>query len=174
MPRSLKKGPFVDLHLAKKVQVASARRTIASPIKTWSRRSMVIPDMVGLTIAVHNGSQHVPVLVTENMVGHKLGEFAPTRTFKAHSGDRKVEAAPSSGGAESDAMQVTSKLRYARISPQKCRLVADVVRGKPVGNASRTLKFMPKKGADLVLQGARVRDRQRRATITAPTSTSSR
>jgi small subunit ribosomal protein S19 len=91
MPRSLKKGPFVDLHLAKKVQVASAKND-RKPIKTWSRRSMVIPDMVGLTIAVHNGRQHIPVLVTENMVGHKLGEFAPTRTFKTHSGDRKVEA----------------------------------------------------------------------------------
>jgi small subunit ribosomal protein S19 len=93
MPRSLKKGPFVDLHLAKKVQQAAARND-RKPIKTWSRRSMVIPEMVGLTIAVHNGRQHVPVLITENMVGHKLGEFAPTRTFKAHSGDRKVEAAP--------------------------------------------------------------------------------
>jgi len=92
MPRSTKKGPFVDLHLAKKVQAAQARSD-RKPIKTWSRRSMVVPDMVGLTIAVHNGRQHIPVLVTENMVGHKLGEFAPTRTFKAHSGDRKVEAA---------------------------------------------------------------------------------
>ena len=91
MPRSLKKGPFVDLHLAKKVQVASAKND-RKPIKTWSRRSMVVPEMVGLTIAVHNGRQHIPVLVSENMVGHKLGEFAPTRTFKAHSGDRKVEA----------------------------------------------------------------------------------
>ena len=92
MPRSLKKGPFVDLHLAKKVQVAMSKSD-RRPIKTWSRRSMVIPDMVGLTIAVHNGKQHMPVLVTENMVGHKLGEFAPTRTFKAHSGDQKVAAA---------------------------------------------------------------------------------
>jgi small subunit ribosomal protein S19 len=91
MPRSLKKGPFVDLHLLKKVEVAAAKND-RKPIKTWSRRSMVIPDMVGLTIAVHNGKQHIPVLITENMVGHKLGEFSPTRTFKAHSGDKKVEA----------------------------------------------------------------------------------
>ena len=91
MPRSLKKGPFVDLHLAKKVQVAVSKND-RRPIKTWSRRSMVIPDMVGLTIAVHNGRQHIPVLVTENMVGHKLGEFAPTRTFKAHGGGRKAVA----------------------------------------------------------------------------------
>ena len=91
MPRSTKKGPFVDLHLVKKVQIASAKND-RKPIKTWSRRSMVVPEMVGLTIAVHNGRQHIPVLVSENMVGHKLGEFAPTRTFKSHSGDRKVEA----------------------------------------------------------------------------------
>jgi small subunit ribosomal protein S19 len=90
MARSLRKGPFVDLHLAKKVQVARENND-RRPIKTWSRRSMVLPDMVGLTIAVHNGRQHVPVLVTENMVGHKLGEFAPTRTFKGHSGDRRSE-----------------------------------------------------------------------------------
>ena len=91
MPRSLKKGPFVDLHLAKKVQVA-VQKNDRRPIKTWSRRSMVIPDMVGLTIAIHNGRQHIPVLVTENMVGHKLGEFSPTRTFHGHSGDRKAAA----------------------------------------------------------------------------------
>ena len=92
MPRSLKKGPFVDLHLLKKVEAAAAKND-RKPIKTWSRRSMVLPDKVGLTIAVHNGKQHIPVLITENMVGHKLGEFSPTRTFKAHSGDKKVEAA---------------------------------------------------------------------------------
>ena len=92
VPRSLKKGPFVDLHLQKKVQTA-VQKSDRRPIKTWSRRSMIIPDMVGLTIAVHNGKQHIPVLVTENMVGHKLGEFAPTRLFKMHSGDRKVTTA---------------------------------------------------------------------------------
>jgi small subunit ribosomal protein S19 len=89
MPRSTKKGPFVDLHLAKKVQVASARND-RKPIKTWSRRSMVVPEMVGLTIAVHNGRQHIPVLVSENMVGHKLGEFAPTRVFRGHAGSDRV------------------------------------------------------------------------------------
>ncbi len=91
MPRSLKKGPFVDLPLAKKVQVAAAKSD-RRPIKTWSRRSMVTPEMVGLTIAVHNGRNHVPVMMTENMVGHKLGEFAPTRTFKAHGGDKKASS----------------------------------------------------------------------------------
>lgn len=90
MPRSIRKGPFVDHHLTSKVEAAQASGN-KRPIKTWSRRSMVIPDMVGLTIAVHNGRNHVPVLVTENMVGHKLGEFAPTRTFKGHAGDRKAK-----------------------------------------------------------------------------------
>ena len=88
MPRSIRKGPFIDLHLSKKVDEA-VRMNSRRPIKTWSRRSMVSPDMVGLTIAVHNGRQHIPVLINENMVGHKLGEFAPTRTFRGHSGDRK-------------------------------------------------------------------------------------
>lgn len=90
MPRSIKKGPFIDLHLAKKVSQAVETNN-RRPIKTWSRRSMVSPDMVGLTIAVHNGRQHIPVLINENMVGHKLGEFAVTRTFKGHSGDRKAK-----------------------------------------------------------------------------------
>ena len=91
MARSLKKGPFVDLHLLKKVEVASSKND-KRPIKTWSRRSMILPDMVGLTIAVHNGKLHVPVYVTEDMVGHKLGEFAATRTFRGHAGDKKVVA----------------------------------------------------------------------------------
>ena len=98
MSRSLKKGPFVDLHLAKKVQTARDKND-RRPIKTWSRRSMILPDMVGLTIAVHNGRQHIPVLVSENMVGHKLGEFAATRQFKGHSGDRKTKEAAAAAAA---------------------------------------------------------------------------
>lgn len=90
MPRSIKKGPFVDSHLLKKVEAASVSHS-KRPIKTWSRRSMVVPDMVGLTMAVHNGRQHVPVLINENMVGHKLGEFASTRTFRGHAADRKAK-----------------------------------------------------------------------------------
>ena len=90
MARSLKKGPFIDLHLQKKVDAAVASNS-KRPIKTWSRRSMILPEMVGLTIAVHNGRQHVPVLVNENMVGHKLGEFAPTRTFHGHGADKKAK-----------------------------------------------------------------------------------
>jgi small subunit ribosomal protein S19 len=91
MSRSLKKGPFVDGHLVKKVETAVATKD-KKPIKTWSRRSTILPDFIGLTIAVHNGKQHVPVYVTEQMVGHKLGEFAQTRTFKGHSGDKKTAA----------------------------------------------------------------------------------
>jgi len=90
MPRSLKKGPFIDHHLHAKVQTALEANS-KRPIKTWSRRSMILPDMVGLTIAVHNGRQHIPVLINENMVGHKLGEFAPTRSFKGHAADRKTK-----------------------------------------------------------------------------------
>ena len=92
MPRSLKKGPFVDEHLMKKVaaQGLEDRR----PIRTWSRRSTIVPEMVGYTISVHNGRRFIPVYVTENMVGHKLGEFAPTRTFHAHTGIRKTEVTP--------------------------------------------------------------------------------
>ena len=89
MPRSLKKGPFIDLHLMKKVQIA-ADNNDKRPIKTWSRRSMISPEMIGLTIAVHNGRQHVPVFVGEDMVGHKLGEFALTRTYKGHVADKKA------------------------------------------------------------------------------------
>ena len=90
MPRSIRKGPFVDHHLQTKVEEAAAKND-RRPIKTWSRRSLVLPDMVGLTIAVYNGKQHVPVLVNENMVGHKLGEFAMTRTFRGHAADRKTK-----------------------------------------------------------------------------------
>ena len=89
MPRSVKKGPFVDLHLQNKVDKAIAAND-KKPIKTWSRRSLVTPQMVGLNIAVHNGRQHVPIFIQEDMVGHKLGEFVLTRTFRIHSGDRKT------------------------------------------------------------------------------------
>lgn len=91
MPRSLKKGPFIDEHLLKKVEKALADGD-KKPIKTWSRRSMIIPSMIGMTIAVHNGRQHVPVYVSDEMVGHKLGEFAPTRTFRGHAAtDKKAK-----------------------------------------------------------------------------------
>ena len=88
MPRSIRKGPFVDEHLLRKVERAKDEGS-KKVIKTWSRRSTILPDFMGLTFAVHNGKVHIPVYVTENMVGHKLGEFAPTRTFRGHAGDRK-------------------------------------------------------------------------------------
>lgn len=91
MARSIRKGPFVDTSLLQKVETAQESRD-KRPIKTWSRRSMIIPEMVGLTILVHNGRQHTPVFITEELVGHKLGEFAATRTFKGHAGDRKAKA----------------------------------------------------------------------------------
>ncbi|WP_127470090.1 30S ribosomal protein S19 [Thiomicrorhabdus aquaedulcis] len=90
MPRSVKKGPFVDLHLYKKVTEAQESGN-KRPIKTWSRRSMILPDMIGLTIAVHNGKEHIPVFVSENMVGHKLGEFSMTRTYRGHAADKKAK-----------------------------------------------------------------------------------
>lgn len=90
MARSVKKGPFVDAHLLKKVEAAQASND-KRPVKTWSRRSTVLPEFIGLTIAVHNGRQHVPVFITENMVGHKLGEFSLTRTFKGHAADKKAK-----------------------------------------------------------------------------------
>lgn len=90
MARSIKKGPFVDGHLLKKVETAQSGSD-KRPIKTWSRRSTILPDFIGLTIAVHNGKQHIPVYVTENMVGHKLGEFSLTRTFKGHAADKKAK-----------------------------------------------------------------------------------
>jgi len=88
VPRSIRKGPFVDIHLAKKVEAAQASN-VKKPIKTWSRRSMILPDMIGLTIAVYNGRQHIPVMINENMIGHKLGEFSPTRTYRGHVADKK-------------------------------------------------------------------------------------
>ncbi len=92
MARSVKKGPFVDAHLVRKIETAQATKD-KKPIKTWSRRSTVLPDFIGLTLAVHNGKQHIPVYISENMVGHKLGEFALTRTFKGHPADKKANMA---------------------------------------------------------------------------------
>ena len=91
MPRSVKKGPYVDAHLINKIKKAQESND-KRPIKTWSRRSTILPDFIGLTVSVHNGRQHIPIFVTENMVGHKLGEFSLTRTFKGHAGDKKATA----------------------------------------------------------------------------------
>ncbi|GKS68807.1 small subunit ribosomal protein S19 [Nitrosomonas sp. PY1] len=91
MPRSVKKGPYVDAHLINKIRKAQENND-KRPIKTWSRRSTILPDFIGLTVSVHNGRQHIPIFVTENMVGHKFGEFSLTRTFKGHAGDKKATA----------------------------------------------------------------------------------
>jgi small subunit ribosomal protein S19 len=108
MARSIKKGPFVDLHLIKKVDAVRGTSD-KRPIKTWSRRSTIVPDFVGLTIAVHNGKQHIPVYITENMVGHKLGEFALTRQFKGHSADRKTSGTPTGAPAPAAAAPAGGK-----------------------------------------------------------------
>jgi small subunit ribosomal protein S19 len=142
MTRSLKKGPFVDHHLMAKVEKAVATKD-KKPIKTWSRRSMVLPEFIGLTIAVHNGKQHVPVYVTDQMVGHKLGEFALTRTFKGHPADKKAEEVRRT-------METRAVLRGVRLSVDKGRLVADLIRGKKVDQALNILKFTQKKAAGIV------------------------
>jgi small subunit ribosomal protein S19 len=108
MARSIKKGPFVDGHLMRKVEAAQAAKD-KRPIKTWSRRSTILPEFVGLTIAVHNGKQHIPVYVTENMVGHKLGEFSLTRTFKGHSADKKAVAPAAAPAAPAPAPAAAKK-----------------------------------------------------------------
>src|ERR687890_475396 len=129
MPRSLKKGPFVDDHLQKKVDVQNEKGT-KNVIKTWSRRSMIVPDMLGHTIAVHDGRKHVPVFVTESMVGHKLGEFAPRR--------------------QGTAMEAKAQARYVRVTPQKARRVVDLIRGKDATQASAVLQFAPQAASDPV------------------------
>jgi large subunit ribosomal protein L22 len=143
MTRSLKKGPFVDHHLVAKTEKAVATKD-KKPIKTWSRRSMILPDFIGLTIAVHNGKQHVPVYITDQMVGHKLGEFALTRTFKGHPADKKVQK--KLGGT----METRATLRGVRLSVDKGRLVADLIRGKKVDQALNILQFTQKKAAVII------------------------
>lgn len=116
MPRSLKKGPFVDQHLLAKVEEAQASRQ-KKVIRTWSRRSTILPDMVGVTMAVHNGRKFIPVYVTENMVGHKLGEFAPTRSFRGHSGEKKAAAAAATAGVPAAAPSAGAPAAPAAAKP---------------------------------------------------------
>src|SRR3954471_17953629 len=136
MPRSLKKGPFVDDHLQKKVDAQNAKNT-KNVIKAWSRRSMIVPDMIGHTIAVHDGRKHVPVFITEALIGHKLGEFAPTRTFRSHVKEDRRTPRPSAAKAKEDrgggrkapskqapgetAMEAGAQARFARHTPRKAR-----------------------------------------------------
>ena len=145
MPRSLKKGPFVDGHLMKKVDsaVANSDRRV---LKTWSRRSTILPEMVGLTFAVHNGKKFVPVFVTENMVGHKLGEFSPTRTPHGHAAATTATAAKKYG-SELDATPIAT---CQRVSPRKTRLVARNVQGLGVEEAMNLLRFTPNKPAGVL------------------------
>ena len=149
MARSLKKGYFIDGHLAGEGALAMNDRGDKRVIKTWSRRSTIIPEMVGHTIAVHNGTKFIPVYVTENMVGHKLGEFAPTRTFRGHCGKKAEKGAPAPASAtarrEETTMEVTARLRYLRGSAQKVRLVADLIRGKGVQEAVNILQLTNKR-----------------------------
>src|ERR1700721_2858973 len=129
MGRSLHKGPFVDDHLMKKVETMNTANE-KKVVKTWSRRSTIVPEVIGHTLAVHNGNKFIPVYITENMVGHKLGEFSPTRLFKAH--EAKAEA------------------RYIRTSPQKGRLVIDLIRGQRAGDAINILRTVNKRSAPSV------------------------
>ena len=130
MSRSVKKGPYVAESLMKKITALNEAND-KKVVKTWSRSSVIFPEFVGHTIAVHDGRKHVPVYITEDMVGHKLGEFAPTRTFKGHAGSKAVA-------------------KYVRIAPRKVRVVMDLIRGKNVAEAFAILKFTPKAGADVV------------------------
>ena len=158
MSRSLKKGPFVDTSLLEKLE-AMNRVNEKKVIKTWSRRSTVIPEMVGHTMAVHNGKKFIPVYVTENMVGHKLGEFAPTRTFKGHTTKTEKAARPPGagalaarerrpsdheGGKGTDAVEAQATARGVRTSAQKAGLVCELIRGKNVNQALATLQFTRK------------------------------
>ncbi len=149
MPRSLKKGPFVDGHLLRKVDDLNSRNE-KRVIKTWSRRSTIIPDMVGHTIAVHDGRKHVPVYVTESMVGHKLGEFAPTRTFRYHAGQERQGEALMPGPKTNEREGTRAVLRYVRVCPYKVREVIDAIRGKPVHEAADLLRFVERDAAIIV------------------------
>ena len=119
MARSIKKGPFIDGHLMEKINEVASQKSNKKVIKTWSRRSTIIPEAVGMTFAVHNGRKFVPVFVTENMVGHKLGEFAPTRTFHGHSGDRKAKVGPAGAGPAPAAPGAGASAAPAKAPPPK-------------------------------------------------------
>ncbi len=180
MSRSLKKGPFVDTHLLEKIELMN-RGSEKKVIKTWSRRSTVVPEMVGHTLAVHNGKKFIPVYITENMVGHKLGEFAPTRIFKGHTTKVAERAAAAAAlrravpagqagrrrGREIDGglvmIQAYATARYVRTSAQKAGLVLELIRGKDVDRALATLRFTKKSVASRRRQGAAVGDCQRAA-----------
>ncbi len=164
MPRSLKKGPFVDDHLIKKVDALNAQNE-KKVIKTWSRRSTIIPDMVGHTMAVHDGRKHVPVYITEAMVGHKLGEFAPTRTFRFHAGQERCDGEalmPAFGVKTNERPGTRAVVRHIRMSAKKARVVLDLIRGLPTDAAHDILEFSDRHAAEVIGSVARLGDRQRR------------
>ena len=144
MSRSLKKGPFVDAKLLKAIDDMNAAND-KKVVKTWSRPSTIFPQMVGHTIAVHDGRKHVPVYITEDMVGHRLGEFAPTRTYRGHAADKKTKYRKGDRKMEAKAIA-----KYVRMSPIKLKPVTDLVRGKDLNEALNILKFTPGKGAEIV------------------------
>ena len=148
MSRSLKKGPYINVKLEKKVLAMneSGKKVV---VKTWARASMISPDFVGHTVAVHNGNKFIPVYVTENMVGHKLGEFAPTRTFRGHAGNKKKARKKISAEKRKEALKTMyfAKLQNVPTSPRKMRLVADMIRGMEVNRALGVLKFSSKEAA---------------------------
>ena len=176
MARSIKKGPFVDEHLMKKVEAAQARQGQA-PDQDLVAPLHVLPDFVGLTIAVHNGKQHIPVYVTENMVGHKLGEFALTRTFKGHSADKKVAAPrprrlrPGRSKETHDESPMRNSAACA-CRPRRAGSSPTSIRGQPVDNALNILTFTPEEGRAHHQEGAGERRSPTPSTTTAPTSTS--
>ena len=156
MSRSIKKGPFVQERLLKRIQDMneSGKKTV---VKTWSRASTIFPDMVGHTIAVHDGKKHVPVYVTEEMVGHKLGEFAPTRTFRGHRGSEKrimaTRSREKSAARKANADKRPHAIaRYVRISSRKVKVVIDLIRGKSVKEAQAILMYTPKAASEPVLK----------------------
>ena len=146
MSRSVKKGPFVQERLLARIHAMneSGKKTV---VKTWSRASTIFPEMVGHTIAVHDGRKHVPVYVTEEMVGHKLGEFAPTRTFRGHRGSEKSAARKANADKRPRAIA-----KYVRISSRKVKVVIDLIRGKSVAEAKAILAFTPKAASEPVLK----------------------
>src|ERR1700722_17525757 len=155
MARSTKKGPFIDTHLMVKIEAMNAAND-KKVLRTWSRRSTIHPDMVGHTIAVHNGRKFIPVYVTENMVGHKRGEFSATRTFKGHSAKAAESSAkPRYIGLRKKPMQLETQefraeAKFQRVSPQKARLVLELIKGRRVGEALETVAFTKKGVAPLV------------------------
>ena len=150
MTRSVWKGPFVDMYLIKKAEAVknSGRNDV---IKTWSRRSTILPEFVGLTFGVHNGKKHIPVTVNENMVGHKFGEFSPTRTYKGHNADKK-DFITDDKMAENLKNIATAKAKSLKTSPQKANIVLKSIRGKKAENAINILSFSRKRISNEILK----------------------